>query len=94
MKKEIERYEKACDACVGAAFIHYILPKLKKAALKLGVTAIEEMNNYYFFKIGNKYVIEREFQELGKEYDKFFNDYIIPIHGSRYLYPHNFKFVM
>lgn len=94
MKREINSFEKHCDSLIMGIFETIVLPKLQKAAQKIGVDKIEEMNNYYFFKIKDREYIEREFCELGKKYEKFFDDYIRPISNSRYQYPKNFNFFM
>lgn len=94
MKKEIEKFENHCDNLICGVFETIVLPSLKKAALKIGVEAIEEMNNCYFFKVGNKWIIERDFHTISKENERFFKTYIIPIAKSRHQYPKKFKFSM
>ncbi len=93
MKREIEKFEKNCDAIVQGIFETVVLPNLTKAARKIGVEKIDEVNNYYFLKVNGKEYIEREFCELGKKYEKFFYDYLMPINKSRYFYPKRFKFI-
>jgi hypothetical protein len=94
MKREINKFENTCDSLICVSFETIVLPKLRKAALKLGIDKIDEMNNYYFFTVKEKEFIEREFCELGTKYERFFDEYIRPISNARYLYPKQFKFFM
>jgi len=93
MKQDIKKMEKKCDSIIQGIYESIVFPKLIKAAKKIGLTKIEECNNYYFFTFGEKTYIEREFIELSKKNEDFYKVYITPLENSRYQFPKNLELI-